>query len=318
MSKSYKKVNYSIRPAKSIERKMFCEAFRKLSVFGTVEKYRYIGFGSTYFSDFYLFHKNLGIKNMISIEKNEEDKDRFEFNIPFSCINVMFGPSNEILPKLKWDVRTILWLDYDDTLDAHMLSDINHFFTSAISGSVIIMTVDASVRDTSGKVAGDGKRIQVLEERLGKDKIPRDINEKDIHGWKTAELYRRIIINEIEEILNSRNGVQSEGNKLMFKQIFNFWYADGAKMQTVGFVLFDQGSETTFNRCEFNQLEFVKTDGKPYEIQVPKLTLREIKHLDKCLPSNNISKSNSFIPEDDKDKYSRVYRYFPLFAETEL
>lgn len=317
MNKSYTKINYSIRPAKSIERKMFCEAFRKLSEFGKVEKYRYIGFGSTYFSDFYLFHKSLGIKHMISIEKYEDDKDRFKFNIPFSCIDVKFGPSNRILPNLKWDVRTILWLDYDQTLDAYMLSDINHFFTSAITGSVIIMTIDASVRDTSGEVVEDGKRMQILEERIGKDKIPRDIKEKDLHGWETAKIYHKIIVNEIEDLLHSRNGAQSEGNKLLAKQLFHFWYADGAKMLTVGFVLFDQGSETTFDRCGFNQLEFVKTGEEPYEIEVPKLTLREIKHLDKFLPSN-ICKSYNFIPDNDKNKYSKVYRYFPLFAETEL
>jgi hypothetical protein len=63
MAGSYEKINYSLRPAKSIERKMLCDAFRRLSAFGKVENYQYIGFGSTYFSDFSLFHKALGISN---------------------------------------------------------------------------------------------------------------------------------------------------------------------------------------------------------------------------------------------------------------
>ena len=81
MGKSYEEINYAIRPAKCIERKMLCEAFRKLSVFGDVKNYRYIGFGSPFFNDFYLFHKNLSINNMICIEKHEEDKERFELEI---------------------------------------------------------------------------------------------------------------------------------------------------------------------------------------------------------------------------------------------
>ena len=54
MPKSYESVNYVLRPAKNIERKMFCEAFRRLAEFGRVDSYRYVGFGSTFFSDFSL------------------------------------------------------------------------------------------------------------------------------------------------------------------------------------------------------------------------------------------------------------------------
>jgi hypothetical protein len=78
MPGSYEKINYGLRPAKCIERKMMCEAFRRLSEFGSVESYRYIGFGSTYFSDFSLFHKHLGITNMISMEQDEHNAPRFE------------------------------------------------------------------------------------------------------------------------------------------------------------------------------------------------------------------------------------------------
>src|SRR5688572_20955159 len=98
MAGSYERINYGLRPAKSIERKMLCEAFRRLSEFGSVESYVYIGFGSTYFSDFNLFHKQLGIRNMISLEKDKNNKARFEFNRPFKCITIEYGHSNEILP----------------------------------------------------------------------------------------------------------------------------------------------------------------------------------------------------------------------------
>ncbi len=65
---SYRKINYRVRPAKSIQRKMLCDALLRLSFFEPVENYRYVGFGSTTFTDFILFHKILGIKDMISIE----------------------------------------------------------------------------------------------------------------------------------------------------------------------------------------------------------------------------------------------------------
>lgn len=90
---SWRKINYELRPAKNIERKMLSEAFRCLTSFGSVSSYRYVGFGSHFFSDFKLFHRSLGITQMISIEDNKEYKERFTFNIPYSCIKLRFGNS---------------------------------------------------------------------------------------------------------------------------------------------------------------------------------------------------------------------------------
>src|SRR5947208_3271845 len=91
-----RRINYALRPAKSIERKMLTEAFGCLASFGRVSAYRYVGFGSPFFSDFILFHRTLGINNMISIEQDVDHRERFAFNRPFSCIQLEYGSSNEI------------------------------------------------------------------------------------------------------------------------------------------------------------------------------------------------------------------------------
>jgi hypothetical protein len=137
MPGSYESINYALRPAKNIERRMLCEAFRRLIEFGRLESYRYVGFGSTYFSDFSLFHKSLRIMNNVSIERDIGNKERFEFNRPYKCINLEFGHSNAILPSLTWDMRTIAWLDYDYNLDQGVLTDVKFVCASAPSGSII-------------------------------------------------------------------------------------------------------------------------------------------------------------------------------------
>ncbi len=65
MSSSFEKINYNLRPNKCIERKMMCETLSRLSHLEHLHNYRYIGLGSPYFSDFSLFHKNLGITELI-------------------------------------------------------------------------------------------------------------------------------------------------------------------------------------------------------------------------------------------------------------
>ena len=83
MSGSFKRIDYSLRPAKHAERRMLCDIFRRLRPFGRVENYVYVGFGSIWFSDFMLMHRSLGIKDMISIEHSIESRDRIEDNKPF-------------------------------------------------------------------------------------------------------------------------------------------------------------------------------------------------------------------------------------------
>lgn len=325
MASSYERINYSLRPAKQIERKMLVEAFRKLAEFGALDSYRYIGFGSIYFSDFSLVHKALGIPEMISIEKDEDVKERFLFNRPFGCIEMRFGHATKILPNLSWDQRTILWLDYDGTLTADVLSDIDIFITNAAPGSVIVVTVNAEPaprrlpkRSSEVRQALEGA-VRDLRRRIGENKVPKDVDGRSLRKWGTAKLYRRIINNQILETLSVRNGARSKGNKLLFQQLFNFHYADGMKMLTVGGIVFDQGQEGTLAKCMFERLDFVKEGEGEYKIEVPKLTYRELHHLDKQLPEKDMTQLEmSGIPEADCERYSQVYRFFPTFAETEF
>jgi len=314
-TKSYEKIDYSVRPAKCIERKMLCDIFRKLAPFGEVKKYRYIGFGSPFFADFYLFHKMLGIEDMISIEKNKEDKDRFEFNTPFSCIKMKYGNSNDVLPLLEWDIRTILWLDYDFTLNNSVLEDVKTAFSSVREGSIVIITVDGNIRDEFGdRIEEKSKKLKQLENNIDKEKIARGIKEKNLDGWECSDVFKGIITNEIQETINARNGGRSKGNKLIYKQLFNFYYSDGTKMLTVGGIIFDEGNIEKFHECGFEKMSFYRNGNDPCKIKIPKLTLKEIKQLDKFLP-DNYENAPEFIPEDQRKMYKNIYTYFPHYAE---
>jgi len=312
MPKSYESVNYALRPAKNIERKMFCDAFRRLAEFGSVDSYRYIGFGSTFFSDFSLFHKSLKITNNMSIEREVEDKERFEFNLPYSCIELKFGESNEILPTLPWNVRTIIWLDYDSPLSQSILTDVATVCANAFPGSVLVVTVDAEPDKL-------GSRVELLKKRVGEQKLPEGLSEAKLGGWDTANVSRRIIMNEIDATISDRNGVRQPGTKFVYKQLFNFHYADGAKMLTVGVLLYDEGQTDLVAKCGFEHLDFVKTGEEAYNIEVPSLTLKEIRHIDKQLPCEDLSQLDApSIPPRDLERYAQIYRYFPTFVDAEI
>jgi hypothetical protein len=335
---SYERINYALRPAKTIERKMLADGFQRLTAFATLSSYRYIGFGSTYFSDFIMFHRALNITNMLSIEKDVENADRFEFNLPFKCVKMAYGKSTDVLPTLKWSKRTIAWLDYDGPLTADVLADVAVFSANAASGSVLVISVNANAGDdendpstesiegqpteateSNSPAARAARRLERFKGRVGHAKVPTDVTAKDMRQWLFADACKRIVTNEINGTIRARNGVLEEEDRFIYSQLFNIHYADGAKMLTVGGIIYTKGEEPHFREAMFDGLPFVCTNGDAYAIEVPNLTYREIRSLEKQMPcaEGTVLKAPG-VPVDDTQRYARVYRYFPTFAETDV
>lgn len=304
-------IDYNIRPAKHVERSMLAHSFRRLSSFGSVESYRYIGFGAAYFRDFRLFHRELGITDMLSIERDTSNKERFDFNKPFSCVAMAYDPASAVLPRLSWDVRTILWLDYTDKLDREALADIRFFCANAIPGSVLIVTVNAHADSLDS-----GPRARMAE-RVGEVNVPPGLTDRDFAGWGTAKISRRIVDNTIRDSLISRNGGRSPGSSFQYLQLYNFEYADEAKMLTVGGVIYEAGQAALLAAASFESLPFVKTDEDAFRIEVPKLTYKELHYLQARVPFGGRIVSEHGVPAPELERYGRLYRYFPIFAPTD-
>jgi len=309
------KFHYALRPAKNMERKMFCEAFARLSRLAPLTKYRYIGFGSTEFCDFRIFHERLGIVDMVSIEGREDQRKRVEFNCPHSCIDIKWGLSHLVLPSLDWPRRAIVWLDYDSALDAEKLNDIELVAGIALSGSVLVVTVPVEPGDSTAADAVN-KRLSDLKQRVGAAKVPSSVQARDLSKWGMAQACREIINNQILETLINRGAPQSSSSRLQYKQLFNFHYADGTRMLTVGGVFLDGKDLVKLPVQEhFEDLEFVRFDKAYYDIESPILTWREMRLLDQKLPGTAVSPD--WLPENEREKYRKVYRYYPNFTEVE-
>jgi len=320
MAGSYSKINYRLRPAKAVERKIICDSLRCLSPFGELTTYRYVGFGSTYFSDFILFHKSLHIEDMISIEKDRHAKDRFDYNRPFGCIKIAYGNSHEVLPMLEWSKKSIVWLDYDSPLENKILEDIDTLTTKLVSGSVLIVTVCAEPERPQEEGLSREEIHEFREDKLRKklpnEKIPIDLKSSDLTGKNLAKLYKRIIDNQLKQRLSNANSARSEDQKLNYKQIFDFRYADGSRMLTVGWLIFEQSNDELAKQCKFNK-NFNRTEvDKPYEIKIPNLTLKETQYLDSLMPTDDCNAVNrNCIPLEDIKSYAELYKYFPSFVE---
>jgi hypothetical protein len=319
---------------------MITEVLTRLSFLTHLHNYRYIGLGSPYFADFIQFHKNLGITNLISIEKEITKKARFDFNIPYSGIKMAYGHSETILPNLELGTKNnIIWLDFDDKISNFMFSNIDTVFFNSKPGSFFIISVNVE-NDLMQSMGGKEEEDYAIEEkiniadyrrgelfkRIDKSKFPSEYSEINLTTKNLTMATYEMLTRQINTALNNRNG--EKPNKVHYQQVFNFVYKDNATILSFGGIIFDESQKSVVKEMEFENLSFYNNTNTSYFINSPNLTLREIKALDKLLPTdvdkNHRGKfKNTLLNElpliqSDIIKYAKVYRYFPNFTEITL
>ena len=311
---SFEKVDYSVRPAKNIERKMFAEMVARLRVFRAIDDYAYVGLGSTFFTDFVLFHKMFGITRMVSIEKAEAHRDRIDFNRPYSCVNVEFGETTAVLPRLNWSVPALVWLDYDDPLNARKLDDLTYLAQNLPSSSFVLVTLPSFPNAfQAGGPPNLPNRLETMRSHLG-GKVPDSFQPRDTFDLPQAQ--RRIANAVIGEALSLRNSALPDAEQIKYEQTLFFRYADGAEMVTFGGLMVTSADSRRLNRSGLRGLPFYRSGARYYRLEPPKLTVKERHCLEKQLPGTEAKCPG--VSEDFVKEYARLYRYFPYFVEAEV
>jgi hypothetical protein len=226
---SFCDINYAIRPAKAVERKMMVEGFRRLELAWPLSTYRYIGMGSVYFADFQLFHQTLGLDDMISIEREDQYKPRFEFNRPFRCVKIKYGESSDVLAALSWEKRSLVWLDYDGKLEASVISDLQSIVQKVVSGSVVSVSVnvepDRPPQEMKASII-DSWRLAEFGKRIGEVFLPTGLLGGQLRGKSFGSVCWQILNSAVIEQLVKRNGRPDVRSDTIFcKQVFHFRYS---------------------------------------------------------------------------------------------
>lgn len=303
---------------------MLGQTFQNLGRIEKLSDFGYVGFGSIYFGDFTLFHRALGLETMISIEK--EEPDRAEFNIPFNCVTVLAGTANVRLPEIDWTRPMIVWLDYDYGLEREVLEDVKLVAASVRPKSFLAVTLDATEEGLRESPQSEVFRID--EEKFDAASLIERLNlkcgvelpvETDLSYDGITTVYRNLLNDAIAAAMNSTRDPKTEPS-VSYHQVVNFRYTDTTRMMTVGGVFLQDSAsgEEQFKRAEFEQLDFYCPNEKYFEIDVPKLTLHEIRELNRNLPTTDSAAIAVPISDDDKALYEKVYRYFPTFAEADV
>jgi putative O-methyltransferase len=315
VAKSYEKFNYLLRPSKQVERKLFIETFHHLCEAGyKVSNYTYVGLGSVFYADFIMFHKYLYLDDMVCAEWGDIHK-RMRFNKPFDFVKLVMKPVSEVVSTLSRKAKYLVWLDYDRPLDSEVLEDLDAFMQVLSAGSILLLTVEAEPRlDSAGfedlsLKEREERLITFFREEFGPLLVD-DIKRSDLSPRDLAPLVVRILRSQIANSLVSRL-------PLRFHQLFNFVYADGAQMLTVGGIIDHPAAEGRLRKAGILGLRHVRRDEIPEFISVPPLTVREKEWIDGNLISagKKLSKNLGLDPRLLKN-YIKFYKYYPTYHET--
>jgi len=296
-------VNFLLRLKKQIERKMMIELLTKLKARLPITEYRYVGFGSVYYADFILFHKYLGITKMTSLEREEEKKMRFEYNLPYRFVDLKMKSANRYIHEdYVHPDRKIMWLDYDQIIDEDIVDDILTFSSKVAEDDFLFVTVEAE-----GHV--DEEETDEYLEKFGEYNGGIDLTEARDNFPLVPS---RIISNVVRE------GLRSNPDRILARQILNVVYEDTKTMYTYG-AFFHSDPAEIIEGSDISSLPFVTEGDDLYFIDCPLLTPKEKAYLDSRIDCQGICqsrKSPTGLTASQRGNYAKFYKYYPQFFES--
>jgi hypothetical protein len=309
---SFDAINYSLRPSKTIQRKIVFSGVGVLQHHLPLERMAYIGFGSIWFTDFTLAHKLLGVDDMISIEGDDIGYQRALFNAPYATVRVEHGYSNDVLPNLYKEAFLagrpwMVWLDYDYDLKESVRDDIRSLIENVPENSIVLITFNGN-DSKYGRPADRPARLKTLLGSVVPDGLTPNACRDDLMQTTLANLtldYMKSIAADL-----ARPGG--------FVSAFRIIYKDSTPMVTVGGVLPAKGAA----RIARDVVNEASWPGRPAKrITAPHLTMREAATLQAKLPSaiklsRTVVQGLGFDLEDEQiEAFETYYREYPAFAQ---
>jgi len=319
MRNSFEKINYTIRPSKQVERKIFVEALYHLNrEVLNISDYTYVGLGSIFYHDFILFHKALFINDMVCLEK-ENIHRRMEFNKPYKFINLRMQSASEFIPRIKKKKKYLAWLDYDEVLIPDILQDIGGFISALPQGSIFIISVDVEpklpkdLRTEYANLNENDRTEKIFDHYNSFSKHAGTVSKADITSHDLPRLVIKIIRSKIDESLLARPS-------LRFFQLFNYIYNDGTEMLTLGGLIEEKKNGIKkLKNSNIYKKHYIRPQKEPLRISVPPLTTREKLFLDQLVSKNKKTNKVKFELEPElKKNFFRFYKQYPTYQEVFL
>ncbi len=311
---SYEKINYKLRPQKRIERALIAELINNFEhIIG--EKVNYIGMGSLFYTDFVYFNKYCNLNKMISIEMMDDEngeydvqkEKRFRNNKPLDLIQLIPKRTSEAIDDLPLDEPNFIWFDYDGCFEPFIISDLESVIEKTTRSSIIAV----SYNDYIPKQYKSKRELNI-------DKCKEEYKEYILDGVDnnfTVDDYSKIAADicerYIEEQVKFYNTIK--GTNFVLKRLSKVEYQDGAKMNTLIWVLLDQNESYA---TSFDERILESEIYGELNLKMEILTLFEKQLLDrKSVADRERMAEEMGLDLETVEQYYKYAKYIPEYTE---
>jgi hypothetical protein len=324
---------YHLRMNKAVDRLLLVDVLRHLGP--EYGDFTYYSLAGPFLEDLRVMDHFFPDMKLISLESSEHTYSRQKLHQFNSRVDLRNCTLEDFLThQYSQGLRDIFWLDYTD-LKYSSLGIFKSILSQVPAGSVIKITLRAhpemDLKSLSGKISKD--EINRISETLleeFKSEFSQALPSGKLESPKTFEDYAALVQTMIR--LSASESCDSLGSQSKFLHIQSTRYNDGTQMLSVTGIL-----------CKIDEIEEVKTKlqkvrfadfnwGKPVEINIPILSMKERLHLERHLPiisSENMGeilhKELQYNIDNGRPKsikqlsdYATYYRDYPDFVRISI
>lgn len=314
---SYEKINYKLRPQKRIERALIAQLINNFEhIIG--EKINYIGMGSLFYSDFVYFNQYCNLNKMISIELMEDEngvydekkEKRFKNNKPLDSIQLIPKSVSEAIDELPFEQSNFIWFDYDGGFEPTIILDIENVIEKTTRSSIIAV----SYNDFIPKQYRSNQELYI-------EKCEKEYSDFILDGVEsnfTVKGYARIAAGICERYIEEKTDFYNsvKGTNFILKRLSKVEYQDGAKMNTLIWVLLDE------NELDLKTFEQKIAESEVYgelNLKMEILTLFEKQLLDRKPATDRKDRKKTAeelgLDLETVEQYYKYAKYIPEYTE---
>jgi hypothetical protein len=308
-----KNIAYNLRASKQAERRILIDFLKCANEAGvTISDCRYVGMGGTLFYDFHLLHRFLGVRRMISLERDAEMYKRSTFNCPYNFIKVRNETVSDFIERDRDNARTIYWLDYDDAISSDITVDINALGTRIKCGSFAFVTVYGEPPGALVKQNSEA-RLDYFVHNLGE--YSDGLTREDMENSAFPKTVHYILVAALTHAFSARR----DGKFLPLLQV---QYKDSQSMITVGGCFCSEEAGNGIVERIKRDIPFLLSETLPYKIKYLNLTERERALFDLAVTRKGAKSRQTSIlqelgfKEQDLQAYKDLIRFLPRYYES--
>lgn len=308
-------VPYKLRPNKSVDRELFISLLNRLGAVLRVENYKYIGLGGPFLEDFRLIHARTGIKDMVSIESDENTHKRQAFNKPIDSIECVHSSLEDYLAENSFDEPLILWLDYTGAEINQMKTFAQQIIEQEVY-SILRITMNANPGSLGDPGLTDEKlmewRLNAFVNKVGKSSYTEGLAPNDVTTSKYGRSVLKVLSLQVDDAL-----LGCYDRKVAWALTTH--YSDGQPMVTATLIIVPPENEEIERIVR--DWEFQSEPLSPLVLDLPSLSTKERltmeinenpkEDMEYDLPS-------SALKQEPFENFKKFYRVYPHYARIDL